>query len=114
MGQANKRGTYEERQAKALIVQTFPNQRLWDLVRHQRAELHETDLITDEEYAMLAEDHPAVARLETYDSLRTRADAAEAVLVEVRAWRNRQFAGEELPLLDAILNRAEPKKGENK
>lgn len=44
--------------------------RLWDLVRHQRSELHEAELITDEEYAALAQDHASVARLETYDRLR--------------------------------------------
>jgi hypothetical protein len=45
------------------------HQRLWDLVRYERAELHDLDLITDAEYALLAEDHPAVARLEEYDHL---------------------------------------------
>lgn len=43
------------------------NQRLWDLVRYQRSELHTVGLITDDEYAELAQDHPAVKRLEDYD-----------------------------------------------
>jgi hypothetical protein len=42
-------------------------QRLWDLVRYQRRELHVAELITDEECAALAADHGAVARLEDYD-----------------------------------------------
>lgn len=43
-------------------------QRLWDLVRYQRAELYAASLITDEEYAELASDHAAVKRLEAYDA----------------------------------------------
>lgn len=43
------------------------NQRLWDLVRHQRIELHIVGLITDDEYAELAQDHGAVKRLEELD-----------------------------------------------
>lgn len=46
------------------------NQRLLDLVRQQRMELHAGNLITDREYAELASDHGAVARLETYDQMR--------------------------------------------
>lgn len=53
-------------------------QRLWDLVRQQRMELFQADLITREEYAELAKDHPAVARLETYDGIRARLKTAEA------------------------------------
>jgi hypothetical protein len=49
-------------------------QRLWDLVRYMRSELFTADLITPDEYAALAEDHAAVARLETYDSLRRDRD----------------------------------------
>ena len=55
-------------------------QRLHDLVRHQRGALYDAELITNEEYAALAEDHGAVARLEGYDALRARGEAlAEAV-----------------------------------
>ncbi len=46
-------------------------QRLTDLVRYQRGPLHDTGLISDEEYAVLAGDHAAVARLEGYDALRS-------------------------------------------
>jgi hypothetical protein len=46
-------------------------ERLRDLVRHQRAELHEVDLISDEEYAALAMmGKDSVARLESYDAMR--------------------------------------------
>jgi hypothetical protein len=44
--------------------------RLRDLVRHQRGPLHDADLITDEEYAALAADAGAVARLLGYDEMR--------------------------------------------
>lgn len=69
MGDAKLKGSFEARKAKALAVQTFPVQRLFDLVRYARTMLHDDDLITDEEYAMLAEDHSAVSRLEDYDDL---------------------------------------------
>lgn len=42
-------------------------QRLWDLVRHQRSELLDVGLITEDEYAELAQDHSAVKRLEDLD-----------------------------------------------
>lgn len=65
--------------------------RLFDLVRYMRAELHDKDLITDEEYAWLCAEatmandpkggSPSPRRLEDYDKLRAdlaalRADAA--------------------------------------
>ena len=40
-------------------------QRLWDLVRYYRRQFHEAGLITDNEYAELAQDHGAVVSLET-------------------------------------------------
>lgn len=42
-------------------------QRLWDLVRYYRRQFHEAGLITDNEYAELAQDHGAVVSLETWD-----------------------------------------------
>jgi hypothetical protein len=49
-------------------MQTWKHvQRLTDLVRHQRSELHEAGLISDYEYERLAEDHGAVKRLEDYE-----------------------------------------------
>lgn len=44
-------------------------QRLFDLVRHCRIELHDEGLITDEEYAILADDPDSLSRLHGYDSL---------------------------------------------
>jgi len=41
-------------------------QRLWDLVRYNRHELHHAGLITDDEYAELTADTASVARLEYY------------------------------------------------
>jgi transposase len=51
------------------------NTRLFDLVRYSRAELHESGLITDEEYVMLASDSASVERLEDYDKLRAKLDS---------------------------------------
>lgn len=50
----------------------FTHQRAWDLLRFARAVLHNANLITDEEYALLAEDTEAVARLEDYDAVIAR------------------------------------------
>jgi len=49
---------------------TDANQRLTDLVRHQRGALHTEGLITDAEYADLAGLTGSPARLEGYDALR--------------------------------------------
>ena len=49
-----------------------PIGRLCDLVRHQRGPLFDAGLINEKEYAELAEDHGAVARLEGYDQMRAR------------------------------------------
>ena len=53
-------------------------QRLWDLVRHQRAELFTEALISQKEYAALAFDHDAVGRLHSYDDLREERDRLSA------------------------------------
>jgi len=60
-------------------------ERYHDLVRYQRAELHQADLISDEEYGKLLSDSKSVARLENYDDVATDRDrwrkmAADAVL----------------------------------
>lgn len=57
--------------------------RLHDLVRHQRGAIYDAGLLTDEEYAALAADHGAVARLETYDGMRARIVAMEAALTRL-------------------------------
>jgi len=43
------------------------HQRLWDIVRFFRSEALNKKLVTMHEYAELAKDHAAVARLEEYD-----------------------------------------------
>lgn len=43
--------------------------RLVDLVRHQREELHEVGLLTDDEYAALASEPGSVERLSSYDEM---------------------------------------------
>lgn len=50
------------------------NRRLFDLVRYMRSELHEDELITDEEYALLLDDSKSVNRLHTYDQARENFD----------------------------------------
>ena len=65
--------------------------RLTDLVRHQRGPLYDIGLITEEEYAVLAGDHSAVARLEGYDAL--RADLTR-LLVEAKKEGARSAVGE--------------------
>lgn len=46
------------------------NQRLWDLLRHQRHDLFNDELITPGEFAELVSMKGSVQRLETYDALR--------------------------------------------
>lgn len=49
----------------------FSNQRLADLIRYCRSELHEANLITDDEYATIAQrGSESARRLEDYDALR--------------------------------------------
>lgn len=87
--------------------------RLHDLVRHQRGALHEAGLITDAEYAALASDHGAVARLEGYDAARDqgrRAGLAEAATFADDRASKREAAAEEMHAAkeyrDAALYRA--------
>lgn len=58
-------------------------QRMWDLLRYQRHDLFVDDLITEEEFTQLAMDHPAVARLESYDALRQQLTRLRDALKEV-------------------------------
>ncbi len=69
--------------AEAIRQQEARLQRLWDLARHQRAELLDAGLITGDEYLALLEDHPSVARFETYDFLRRDRDLARAALAQL-------------------------------
>ena len=64
----------------ALRVTVNKMQRLWDLCRHQRAELHVAGLIDDGEFAALAEDYKSVDRLEAYDAARDEIVALAAGL----------------------------------
>lgn len=61
-------------------------QRLLDLVRHQRAELYEANLISTEEYARLLSEEGSVARLETYDDMRQRIQEMESPSPEKTDW----------------------------
>lgn len=62
-------------------------ERLWDLCRHQRTELYEAKLITNDEYVAFAEDHAAAERLETYSQLRAAWERQEKALNLVVSWR---------------------------
>lgn len=64
--------------------------RLFDLVRHQRGELHEAELITDEEYVALAAAQGSVRRLETYDGLRKRLAEAGLAFVSAKAQKEQR------------------------
>lgn len=52
-------------------------ERAMDLVRYKRAELHDDELITNEEYSDLLQIPGAVARLESYDVMREKVNALE-------------------------------------
>ena len=60
------------------------NQRLHDLVRHQRAELFEERLITQKKYTDLASDEGSPGRLEDYDRVAFDRDEAKSALLESR------------------------------
>lgn len=69
------------------------NVRMFDLVRHQRSELHQAELISDEEYFWLCAEaelatsleggSPSRERLEDYDELRAKLDKAKTVLAQI-------------------------------
>ena len=69
------------------------NARLFDLVRYQRMELFEAELITSDEYDWLAHGcklakgagSPSSRRLEDYDRIITRMDKMEKALKEISA-----------------------------
>lgn len=62
--------------------------RLQDLVRHQRGALHEAELLTDEEYSVLAQDADSVKRLDGYDAARAARATAERERDDARAERD--------------------------
>lgn len=60
------------------------NQRIWDLLRYCRGKLHSDQLISNDEYSMLAQDHPAVERLETYDQMKATLDHVTALVAHAK------------------------------
>lgn len=66
-------------------------ERLRDLVRQQRAELHDANLISDEEYAALAMTVGATARLYGYDELRANLDNAFARIAKLEEELDRTY-----------------------
>lgn len=65
------------------------NVRLFDLVRFMRSELHQADLITDEEYSWLCRSEmaqgpqggsPSPRRLEDYDQLQAKCESLRVAL----------------------------------
>jgi hypothetical protein len=106
MGSPERLGSVGEAGGKSGVG--LPEQRMWDLVRYMRGKLHTDGLITDEEFALLVVDHPAVARLEAYDMLRVENKRLRAEFAEVAAQSERFRQGlvaaqeENLRLRDAL------------
>jgi len=69
------------------------NVRLFDLVRYMRSELHEAELITEQEYGWLCAEapmakgqgSPSPRRLEDYDEIRARMKRMESALKSIAA-----------------------------
>jgi predicted nucleic acid-binding Zn-ribbon protein len=72
---------------KQLAAAEAECERLFDLVRYQRAELHEAGLITDDEYAKLASAQGSVQRLEGYDALRAECERLRAEVASLKQER---------------------------
>lgn len=64
-------------------------ERMSDLVRYKRAELHNDGLISDEEYAEIVQDHAAVARLEGYDAIKGELEGARKRIAELEEFIKR-------------------------
>ncbi len=89
------------------------NVRLFDLVRHQRGELHQAELISDEEYSWLCAGSelatapeggsPSPRRLEDYDDMRKKMDEAARTLRAIVQEASKQWiATAGLPDIAAI------------
>ncbi len=73
------------------LEETMNDARLFDLVRYQRGELFEADLITEEEYSWLLSESPLAKgsgspsprRLESYDHVRAKIVSLETALKEI-------------------------------
>lgn len=87
------------------------NQRLFDLVRYQRSELHHASLITDEEYAELAmAGSQSARRLEDYDQVRAKITFLERELAE-KTEAAREFASANAVLGDSLTKVVKQKNG---
>lgn len=74
----------QERSATLWAIDAInENERLRDLVRYCRHQLHEENLITDEEFAALLDDGESVARLENYDAMMAQIEELHAELRRV-------------------------------
>lgn len=83
---------------KQLNTANRETERLFDLVRYARAELHQANLITDEEYAELCQEGAtgehkgSRKRLESYDELRQQSASRDREMEELRkemiSWRS--------------------------
>ena len=75
------------------------NVRLFDLVRFMRSELHEAELITDQEYGWLCAEapmakgqgSPSPRRLEDYDEIRAKMRRMESALKSIAAHDGPRF-----------------------
>jgi hypothetical protein len=59
------------------------NERLRDLVRYSRHDLHDAELITDDEFAALLSVDGSVTRLENYDAMRATIEDLHAELKQL-------------------------------
>ncbi len=66
---------------KQIADLTATNQRLADLVRYKRHDLHNEDLISNEEYAEIVANQGAVNRLEGYDTAKAKFKAERDQLI---------------------------------
>lgn len=87
MAEINDRDEYtDELEAKVRTLERELNEakketeRLFDLVRYQRAELHQENLISDDEYVALLADSESKKRLETYDDMRQQLTTAKDLI----------------------------------
>lgn len=94
--------------AGALCCRPFTNQRLFDLVRYERASLHNANLISDDEYALLAEEHSAAQRLETYDGLMNKATSLRLMIDEMNIEEIGTLMGDQIKVGDSVLPKIAP------
>lgn len=85
-------------------------QRMRDLVRLQRHELMNSNAITMEEFALLAEDHPAVVRLTSYDELREQLAIKQVCIKELMVDAAKRDGYERVQELEIVRLKAEVEK----